>query len=199
MTHHWGAAGPGCRTIDLVRSGLGRAEQGLGELLGTAVAVDVELMTLEPALGLGRLAATPEAEVVGIYVAFAGDLAGHCLWCLDGASADRLAGQLVGMNGVPAALSDSALLEAGNIAVSGLVNGIADRGGWTIHVSPPALARDMLGALVNTVLAAASLTAEQWLAVQGRFCSQSGDVAGTLLLLPDARSLGLLTGETGPE
>lgn len=181
-------------TAVLVRAGLRRAEAGLGELLAAPVEIAVETLTLEPVLDLGRLAGAPEAEVAGIYVGFAGDLNGHCLLCLDGESAAHLAARLLGEVAASPELADSALLEAGNITVSGLVNGLADSGGWRIQVSPPVLARDMLGALVNTVLAAASLTSAELLAVGARFRSVAAEVRGTLLLLPDADSLTTLAG-----
>lgn len=187
-------AAPQAQLASLVQAGLARAEAGLSGLLAAPMSIAVDTIHLEPVLGVGRLVATPEAEVVGIYVGFSGDLAGHCLLCLDQGSAAHLAAGLLGDAAAQAELADSALLEVGNITVSGLVNGIADRGGWCIHVSPPALGRDMLGALVNTVLAAASLTASELLAVKGRFRSDAGDISGTILLLPDADSLRLLGG-----
>ena len=62
--------------------------------------------------------------------------------CLDGDNPDILAHLFLGDTD-DQELVDSALLEAGNIIVSWLINGIADRGGWKIAVTPPALARDM--------------------------------------------------------
>lgn len=187
--------------LSLIRVGLARAEHGLSTLLALSIAIDVDVITLEPVLGLGRLAGSPEEEVVGIYVGFSGDLAGHCLLCLESESARHLAATLLGEAPGTSDLVDSALLEAGNITVSGLVNGLADSGGWRIQISPPVLARDMLGALLGTVLAAVSLSANELLAVRGRFRSDSSDpsgakeIAGTLLLLPDAGSLRALMGD----
>lgn len=181
----------------LVSAGLARAEAGLAALLGTPIAIEMDEMTLEPVLGVARLAGPLEAEVVGIYVAFVGDLTGHCLLCLDGDSAAHLAGRLLGDLNASSDLVDSALLESGNITVSGLVNGIADAGGWQIQTQPPALGRDMLGALVHTVLAAASLTADRLLRVQARFRADGEEIHGTLLLLPDADSLHILTSTRG--
>lgn len=173
----------------LVREGLARAARGMSELLGAAADIAVERMVLAPAWQLDWLASEPEAEVVAIYVAFSGDLAGHCLLALDGPAAERLADRLVGGVPAPPGLRDSALLEFGNIAVSGVVNGIADRGGWHIRVAPPELARDMLGALVNTVLASASAGHRELLAVQGRLRAGDLELQGAVLLLPDADSL----------
>ena len=85
------------------------------------------------------------------------------------------------------------MLEAGNIIVSWLINGIADRGGWKIAVTPPALARDMLGALVNTILAVASVESEELLAVCVRFKAGDSGLTGTIMLMPDAESLRILS------
>lgn len=188
-----GGVHPEPQTVDLIRSGLFRAEQGLSELIGSPVRIEVDMITLEPALNLDRMAGDPEAGVAGVYVGFEGDLAGHCLLCLSAASARHLVTTLLGVDDDPQ-MADSVLLEVGNIVVSGVVNGLADRGGWEIRVSTPSLGRDMLGALLNTVLTVASMTVAELLAVRARFRSAEQEIAGTLVLLPDARSLRLLAG-----
>lgn len=175
-----------------MRAGLQRAEQGLTGLLGFPVRIRVEEVALQPVLAAGLEPGPAEQDVVGVYVGFGGDLTGHCLLCLGEASAAELAGQLLGGGPWEADLVDSALLEFGNIAVSSAVNGLADAGGWEIRVTPPVLGRDMLGALVNTVLAAASLAAAELLAVRAQFRCAGSEIAGTLLLLPDAASLRFL-------
>lgn len=174
----------------LVQAGLQRAEQGLSDLLGRSVGIDVDMMSLEPVLGLTRLARN-EALVTGIYVAFQGDLSGHALLYLPPSNAERLASRLLG-EAPPADMVDSALLEVGNITVSGLVNGIADCGGWRIHVSPPVLARDMLATLVNSILVEALQSSDSLLAVRGRFGTRGESLDGMVLLMPDAASLGAL-------
>ncbi len=186
------------RTVGLMQAGLARTEGGLSGLLGAPVQINLEILSLEPAPGLSRLAGGPADVVTGIYVAFSGDLRGHCLLYLDDVNVAHLVQRLVGET-ADADLVQSALLEAGNITVSGLVNGVADNGGWCIQVSPPALARDMLGSLMGSVLAAASLSSPELLAVRARFQVRGGEVQGTVLLMPDAASLqALLRAEAGP-
>lgn len=180
----------------LALAGLHNAEQGLCQLLGMHVGIEIDLMTLEPVFDLERLAWAPEAEVTGVYVGYSGDLTGHCLLCLDGENPNLLAGLLLGDMDDPE-MVDSALLEAGNIMVSWLINGMADSGGWKIVVTPPALARDMLGALVNTILAVASAESEELFAVCVRFHTGESGMTGTIMLMPDAESLRILTGGGG--
>ena len=176
----------------LAMAGLNNAGQGLAQLLGTEVTLEVDRMALAPVLELDELAWAPEADVTGIYIGYAGDLTGHCLLCLDGDNPDILAHLFLGDTD-DQELVDSALLEAGNIIVSWLINGIADRGGWKIAVTPPALARDMLGALVNTILAVASVESEELLAVCVRFKAGDSGLTGTIMLMPDAESLRILS------
>lgn len=178
-------------TVALVQAGLSRAEAGFSTLLEVPLQIEVEGLGLEDPAGLAALAGRPEELVTGVYVGFAGDLHGHCLLYLDPENEQRLVQRLLG-DDAEAALSESALLEVGNITVSGLVGGVADRGGWRIQVSPPVLARDMLGSLLNSVLAAASLSSQKLLAVRARFHTQGEAIQGTVLLMPDAASLAVL-------
>lgn len=178
-------------TVALVQAGLSRAEFGFSLLLDLPLTIHLELLSLEPPTVLSQLAGNPEETLTGIYVAFDGDLRGHCLLYLDDHNVARLVQRLLG-DPAPPALVESALLEAGNITVSGLVNGLADSGGWCIQVSPPVLSRDMLGCLINSVLTAASLSSAELLAVRARFQARGEAVQGTVLLMPDAASLGVL-------
>lgn len=166
--------------------------------MGAPVALHVDLMTLEPVLSLERVAWAPESEVIGIYIGFSGNLAGHCLICLDETSASALAAFLLGGDeDAPYEMAESALMEAGNIIVSWLVNAIADAGGWKILVSPPSLAYDMLGSLVNTILASALSTSEELMAVCVRFSADELNMTGTLYFLPDADTLRALIAAGG--
>ncbi|MGI6081449.1 MAG: chemotaxis protein CheC [Limnochordia bacterium] len=176
----------------LIMAGLHNAGQGLTQLLGVKVTLEVDRMALAPVLELDGLAWAPEADVTGIYIGYSGDLTGHCLLCLDGDNPDIFTSLFLGDTD-DREMVDSALLEAGNIVVSWLINGIADRGGWKIAVTPPALARDMLGALVNTVLAVASAESEELLAVCVRFRTGESGLTGTIMLMPDAESLRVLS------
>lgn len=178
----------------LVSTGLRKAEEGLSQLLGLPVSIRVDVMTLEPVFDLERLAWAPEAEIVGVYIGYTGDLTGHCLLCFENDDAERMANRMIGAPSDSQELTDSALMEAGNIFVSWLVNGLADCGGWKIMVTPPALARDMLGALVNTILAVASGTSEELLAVCVKFSTEVDGISGTLMLMPDAESMRALSG-----
>ena len=183
-------------TAALVQAGLTRVETGFGSLLEVPLHIEMEVVSLEAPAALAGLATRPEELVAGVYVAFAGDLCGHCLLCLDAGNEQRLVQRLLGPD-PPAALADSALLEVGNITVSGLVNGVADGGDWRIQISPPALARDRLGSLINSVLEAASLSSRKLLAVRAGFHTQGEAMQGTVLLMPDAVSLAVLL-QAGP-
>lgn len=174
---------------ELLAHGLAAAARSLSAFAGAPAAIAVEDVAVAPPGQVALPEGDPEQPVVGIYVGFGGDLRGHCLLVLDAAGARRLADRLLAQAAAPPELADSALLEFGNLAVSGVVNAIADRGGWRIRVSPPALARDALACLVHTVLAAASVEHPEVLAVRGRLKVGALELCGTILLLPDPESL----------
>lgn len=180
---------PAATLVTAVRCGIARAERSLTLLLGRPAAIRVRRAALAPALALEGLAGPPEAEVVGIHAGFGGGLRGHGLLLLERDAEERLADALLGGRVGGSDLRRSALAELGNVVLGAVASGIADARGGEIRLTPPAVVRDMRGAILHTVLAAAAPVAPEWLVVQASIRVGGADARGTLVLLPDPAGL----------
>lgn len=183
-----------------VDAGIERAQAGISGFLGRSVQLTGAEIRLQPVLASEQPESGDDEEVAAIYLFFQGDLRGHCLLCFDRRSAAWLAGQILGIApeevirgwtaAGPEPMPTSALMEFGNITVSGFLNGLADFCGLAIAPTPPAMAVDYLAAAVNFVLASLSVTTDTAMIIgtHFEFPGQAG-VRGTLLLLPETASL----------
>lgn len=177
--------------------GLTRAQEGLSGLLGVPVRLRGNMSKLVRVLEVPGLLDEPDQVALGIYVGFQGHMSGHGLLLFDEPSARWLGNLLLGNPrddaGIDDPLTVSALMELGNVTVSGFLNGVADRFGAAIQPFVPCVAHDMVGAILGYIAAALSVEMDFAVAVHTRFTfPDKDDVAGYLVLLPDQASLNLL-------
>ena len=113
--------------------------------------------------------------MTGIVLGITGDLEGVVLLLVTPADADALCTMLGVAPGSEYAAS--ALGEVGNIVGSSYINALAEMTGMAIEPTPPATATDMLGAIVQSVLAGqahagdVALMLDSDLRVEGEDCS----------------------------
>lgn len=181
-------------TVDV---GLLRSQEGLSGFLGTPVQLIGCRSDLVRVLEVPTLLEDPDRVVLGIYVGFHGDMSGHGLLLFDETSACWLGNRLLGDPPDTCDLGDplmiSAILELGNVTVSGFLNGVADRFGAAIQPFVPCVSHDMIGAILGYIAAALSIDMDFAVAIQTRFnFPDNADISGYLLLLPDRESLQLL-------
>jgi chemotaxis protein CheC len=162
---------------ELANIGSGTAGTALSSLLGRPVDISVPTAAALALADAVDSAGDPEDIVWGIAVGVAGDLDATALLLLseDGATA------VCAMLGVDAdsEAGQSALQEIGNILVASYVGALASMAGFTLDLRPPASARDMLAAVVASVLAASShgrdlaIMLDSELEVEGEACALS--------------------------
>lgn len=177
-----------------IDAGLRHCQGGMSEFASARVGVEGSRVSIVPVFEVPKLLEDPDRTVVGVYVGFNGSVSGHGLLIFEEPSARWLLGQLVGS--IPATsvwddpLSRSALMEMGNVTVSGFLNGLADWFHMAILPEAPVIACDIMGAILNSITATVSMAAEQAVAVSTRFeFADSMGVHGYLLLLLDNDSL----------
>jgi chemotaxis protein CheC len=162
---------------ELANIGSGTAGTALSSLLGRAVDISVpNAAALELAEAV-EAAGDPEDVVWGIAIAVRGDVDATALLLVS----DDDAATLCAMLGTDAEAEEgrSALQEIGNILVASYVGTLATMTGFELHLRPPASARDMLAAVVATVLAATSrgedvaILLDSELEVAGEACALS--------------------------
>jgi chemotaxis protein CheC len=139
---------------ELANIGSGTAGTALSSLLGRSVDISVPNAAALELVDAVDAAGAPEDVVWAIVVTVGGDLEATALLVipeLDAAAICALLGVLPDSD-----TGRSALEEVGNILVASYVGALGSLTGFVLDLRPPASARDMLGAIVSTVLAARS-------------------------------------------
>jgi chemotaxis protein CheC len=162
---------------ELANIGSGTAGTALASLLGRQIDLSVpSAQALELAEAV-EAAGDPAAIVWGVVVPVCGHVDATALLVVPDADAEHLC-VLLGVD-AQTETGRSALGEIGNIMVSSYVGALAAMTGFELDLRPPESTRDMLGAVVASVLAAHSATHElalvldSELAVGGEACTLS--------------------------
>jgi chemotaxis protein CheC len=162
---------------ELANIGSGTAGTALSLLLGCPIELSVPSASALELADAVEAAGAPEAMVWGVVVPVTGDVDATALLVVSEADA----GTICDMLGVEAETDTgrSALGEIGNIMVSSYVGALATMTGFELDLRPPESTRDMLGAVVSSVLAAHSdehelaLVLDSELEVGGEACTLS--------------------------
>ena len=127
----------------------------LSEMLCMAVEMDVSAVHVEMIKGIPDILKLPIDVVVGAYVGFSGKISGTVLTVLSIESAREMADILLaGMDDDEpleylTEMQESAILEIGNIMTSPFIDVMADALYMELTQSPPVIACDTLGSLIN--------------------------------------------------
>jgi chemotaxis protein CheC len=106
---------------------------------------------------------------------------------------------MCGLLGVDAdsELGESALKEIGNIVGTSYVNALAEMTGMVLEPTPPASATDMLGAIVETVLAQNAAAGDVALLLDSELVVEGEDCSVSFLLVPDQGGIEQLLARLG--
>ena len=177
-----------------VAGALEQAGRGLSEMVGRPIHIEAPEVELVPTSEVAGRAGGPELVVVGIYLGVTGQVTGHILLTFPSHSARLLANLLwerpPAQADVPLSGEDtSALAETGNLTASLFFNYLSDRSGLVIAPTAPTVVEDMLGAVLDSILAELSLYEDQALLTQTVFSGPSGELTGQLIFLPHLETL----------
>jgi chemotaxis protein CheC len=162
---------------ELANIGSGNASTALSTMLGRAVDISVPDVRLLPLADAVEATGPAEAEVTGIVLGVIGEMDATVLLLVPPADAATMCRMLGVEPGDEWAAS--ALGEIGNIVGTSYINALAAMTGLEIEPTPPATATDMLGAIVESVLANhadggdLALILDSKLEVEGEDCSVS--------------------------
>lgn len=186
------------RLGDLAALGTDRAAEGLSGMVDQPVLIDTTGVRQVTFAEAQYLAGDPEDIVAVVYLEFEGGLSGNIVLAFDVPSAlilvDLLMMQEPGTSSEIDEMGVSALGEVGNQAGSAFLNALADAMGLTVMISPPAVLVDMAGAVLNTIVAQASMESDEVIAIRTSFSMSGEDLAGFFLVIPDQSSLGTMAG-----
>ncbi len=181
----------------VVEGALRQASQGLSQMVGRPIQIEAPTVTLVPTEAVAVLAGGPGNPVVGVYIGMTGQLTGHALLVFSPGSAKLLANLLweepPAAPDAPLSAEDlSALAEVGNLTASFFFNYLSDRSGLVIAPTTPVVVEDMLGAVLDSILAELSLYASEVLLMQTVFSGPAGELSGQMIFLPHLVTLNTL-------
>ena len=186
------------RLGDLAALGTDRAAEGLSGMIDQPVTIHTTGVKQVTFAEAQFLAGDPQDTVAAIYLEFEGGLTGNIVLIFDIPSAlklvDLLMMQEAGTTTEIDEMAMSALGEVGNQAGSAFLNALADALGVTAMISPPAVLVDMAAAVLNTIVAQASMVSEEVIAIRTSFSISGNKLAGVFLVLPDSASLRTMAG-----
>jgi chemotaxis protein CheC len=180
---------------ELANIGSGTASTALSTMLGRSVDINVPIVNvLAMADAVGAIG-HHEAEVTGVVLGVIGDMGASVLLLFTPSDAQQMCGYL----GVEAGteIGESALMEIGNIVGTSYINALASMTGMEIEPTPPATATDMLGAIVQSVLAEKAGSGDVALLLDSQLVVEGSDTSVSFLLVPDAGGVDLLLARLG--
>ena len=181
------------RLKELAELGTMRAAEGLSGMVDQPVQIDTTGVQQGSFSEAQYLAGDPQETVAAVYLEFEGGLNGNIVLAFDVPSAlilvDLLMMQEPGTSVEIDEMAGSALGEVGNQAGSAFLNALADAMGLTVMISQPAVLVDMAAAVLNTIVAQASMESDEVIAIRTSFSIRGKALSGFFLVLPDAASL----------
>jgi chemotaxis protein CheC len=168
---------------ELANIGSGTASTALSSLLGRSVDISVpSAFVLPMAEAVGSIG-NAESEATGVVLGIVGEMPGSVLLLFTPKDAELMCGLL----GVEAGteFGVSALMEIGNIVGASYINALGQMIGMDLEPTPPAAATDMLGAIVETVLAERAGAGDVALLLDSDLVVEGEDCSVSFLLVPD--------------
>ncbi len=169
--------------------GAGNAATALSMLLNKKIDMSV------PSVNVVRLEdvveATGESEVCGTVVRVLGDIAGNILLVFEEDTVKKIIGKLIGSEtDVNSEMGQSVLCEIANIISASYMNSIAQLTNLAIAPSVPAVAYDMLGAILTTTFIESNQYDEYILDIETIFLDDTEEnIGGHFYYIPMPGSL----------
>ena len=168
---------------ELANIGSGTASTALSSMLGRSVDISVPNAFVMPMAEAVGTIGDPESEATGVVLGIVGEMPGSVLLLFTPKDAELMCGLL----GVEAGteFGVSALMEIGNIVGASYINALGQMIGLELEPTPPAAATDMLGAIVETVLAERAGAGDVALLLDSDLVVEGEDCSVSFLLVPD--------------
>lgn len=168
---------------ELANIGAGTASTALSEMLGRSIDLAVPDVSVLPMADAVDQVGPAEQEITGIMLGVEGELPGTVLMLLTPENAEKICVLL----GLPpdSDLAPSALGEIGNVVGTSYLNALAGMTGIEVEPTPPATVTDMLGAIVESILAVRAVSSDRTLLLDSSLIVEGEDCSIVFLLVPD--------------
>ncbi len=173
----------------IAQEGISNAAAGFSTMLGQELFVTKPEVRLVPVSDVPHILGGPENEAVGIYLRSVGEIPAQIMLIMPYTKAlelvDLLMGNEPGETTQLGRLERSALAEVGNLTGTFFMNSVAQRTGIDIRPTPPAVMVDMVGAILDIVVATLGGYTEHILMLQATFSLGDREVEAEYWVIPD--------------
>jgi len=173
----------------IAQEGISNAAAGFSTMLGQELFVTKPEVRLVPVSDVPHILGGPENEAVGIYLRSVGEIPAQIMLIMPYTKAlelvDLLMGNEPGETPQLGRLERSALAEVGNLTGTFFMNSVAQRTGIDIRPTPPAVMVDMVGAILDIVVATLGGYTEHILMLQATFSLGDREVEAEYWVIPD--------------
>ncbi len=181
----------------LTSEGFQQAARAMTEMVGETFSVTEPKITAVKFNDIPKILGGPENDAVGIYLRIEGNFPGQIMMIIPYSKAlelaDLIMGEPIGTTQSLGRLERSALAELGNLTGSFFLNAIADSSGVYVRPSPPAVIVDMVGAIMDIILATSDVLSEEVLMVQAKFIQNQRETQADFWIIPDHPTIDTLT------
>jgi chemotaxis protein CheC len=185
--------------------GTGNAATALSRLLERIVDMDVPVAELVPIYEVSAHYGSPETPVCAVLVRTEENFSCSLIFMIEEIKADMLANLIIPMDlsgmdeETQLQIRNSALAEQGNIILGAFLNALSMITGWVLPTTAPAVARDMLGSIMDLVASMFGVIGDSAMLVKTNLHVKDldEDLGGTLIMIPDPGSLETLLSKLG--
>jgi chemotaxis protein CheC len=180
----------------IAQEGIKNAALGFSSMLDEEVNMfDSPQVKSIPVVDIPKIMGGPEKVAVGIYVRAIGEISGQIMMILSYPQALELVKLLLGDEPIEMSPNEScpvigrmersALAEIGNLTASFFLNKMAELTNLDLRPSPPAVIVDMIGAILDIVVASTGGIYEHVLILQSTFLCGDRKVDTDFIVIPD--------------
>jgi chemotaxis protein CheC len=185
--------------------GTGNAATALSRLIGRVVDMDVPVAELVPIYEVTAHYGSPETRVCAVLIRSEEIFSCSLMFLIDEEKADILADLIIPMDisGMDDEekfqMRNSALSEQGNIILGAFLNALSQITGWTLPTTTPAVARDMLGSIMDVVASMFGVMGDSAMLVKTNLHIKGleDELGGTVIMIPDPGTLETLLSKLG--
>jgi chemotaxis protein CheC len=152
-------------------------------MLGRSIDLAVPDVSVLPMADAVDQLGPAEQDITGIMLGVEGELPGTVLMLLTPENAEKIC-VMLGLSPHDD-LAPSALGEIGNVVGTSYLNALAGMTGIAVEPTPPVTVTDMLGAIVESVLAVRAASSDRTLLLDSSLIVEGEDCSIVFLLVPD--------------
>lgn len=187
----------------LTSEGIQQAARAMTEMVGETFSVTDPNITAVKFSDIPQILGGPENDAVGIYLRIEGNISGQIMMIIPYSKAlelaDLIMGEPIGTTQSLGKLERSALAELGNLTGSFFLNAIADSSGVYVRPSPPAVIVDMVGAIMDIILATSDGLSDEVLMIQAKFIRNGRETQADFWIIPDHPTIDTLAEKASQE